>query len=193
MADCEGIYKMRERIEPLALAESIPNLTAADLAGLEKIQDGIEEAGNIDVFLSLDRALHLATYSGCPIAQLTAAVQRYWNTTQHYRRAFVDIIDDEGRNLISSEHRLIINAVKFAEIADAERYLAAHIRRTRKTLATHPQILSTRPTTWYSRTAAGQGDGEAEEGEGFHRSAPAQWCLTAPVPASKQLWTRGTR
>ncbi|MFJ6598662.1 GntR family transcriptional regulator [Streptomyces violaceusniger] len=100
MAECEGIYKMRDRLEHLALAESIPHLTGADVLKLEEIQDGIERTTDVDVFLSLDRELHLATCAGCPIQQLTTMVQRYRNTTQHYRRAFARIIDDAGWKVI---------------------------------------------------------------------------------------------
>lgn len=146
MAECEGVYKMRERLEPLALVESIPNLTGADVVKLEEIQNEIERTTDADVFLGLDRELHLATYVGCPIEQLTTTVQRFWNTTQHYRRAFARIIDDAGWKIIYCEHHLIINAIKRADTADAERYLAGHIRRTRKTLATHPELFPPHPS-----------------------------------------------
>ena len=140
MAECEGIYKIRERVEPLALAESIPNLTPTAVARLEKIQEEIEESWDVDRFLSLDRELHLATYAGCRIEQLSSMVHRFWNTTQHHRRAYAHLIDSSGQKIINFEHSLIIDAIKRADTTDAERFLAGHIRRTRRALSNHPEL-----------------------------------------------------
>ncbi|TDD52765.1 GntR family transcriptional regulator [Saccharopolyspora elongata] len=142
MNECEGIYKIRERIEPLALSESVPNLTAGDIARMERIQDEIEDNTDVDRFLLLDRELHLATYAGCGNRELTAMVHRFWNTTQHYRRAYARVIDSAGNQLINFEHRLIIEAVKRADTVDAERFLTGHIRRTRLELAKHPELFA---------------------------------------------------
>ena len=81
---------MRERLEPLALAESLPQLTDDDdSSGSRTLQEQIEADADLDRFLELDREFHLLTYSGCHIEQLNAIVDRLWNSTQHYRRAFV--------------------------------------------------------------------------------------------------------
>ncbi|RKT87026.1 DNA-binding transcriptional regulator, GntR family [Saccharopolyspora antimicrobica] len=140
--ECEGVYKIRERIEPLALAESIPNLTPEDIAHLERLQAEIEDNTDVDRFLRLDRELHLATYAGCHNRELTSMVHRFWNTTQHYRRAYARVIDSAGQQLINFEHRLIIEAVKRADTVDAERFLTGHIRRTRLELAKHPELFA---------------------------------------------------
>ncbi|MEU6602553.1 GntR family transcriptional regulator [Streptomyces flaveolus] len=142
MTECENIYKIRERLEPLALAESIPHLSVAQIAQLEEIQDEIEAGTDVDRFLSLDRELHLSTYAGCPNEQLTSMIRRFWNTTQHYRRAYTHLVFPAGRELIDYEHRLIIAAIKQADVVDAERFLAAHIRRTRLALSHHPELFT---------------------------------------------------
>ncbi|WP_046469247.1 GntR family transcriptional regulator [Allosalinactinospora lopnorensis] len=142
LSECDGVYKIRERVEPLALAESIPRLTPAAVERLEQIQQEIEGSDDIDRFLSLDKELHLATYAGCRIDQLNTMIDRFWNSTQHYRRAFARIIDTSGWQLIYAEHRLIIEAVKRADTIDAERFLTGHIRRTRLELSKHPELFS---------------------------------------------------
>ncbi|WP_223166812.1 GntR family transcriptional regulator [Nonomuraea sp. SYSU D8015] len=91
------IYQMRERLEPLALAESIPHLTAGDHRRLALIQDEIEANTDIGEFLALDREFHLLSYSGCAIEQLSAMVVRMWNATQHYRRAFMRLTGPSRR------------------------------------------------------------------------------------------------
>ncbi len=69
-------------------------------------------------------------------------VTRLWNSTQHYRRAYVAL---GGRNrmwVVNSEHRLILDAVVRRDEADAERFLEGHIRRTRIELGHHPEVFA---------------------------------------------------
>lgn len=141
LAECQAVYKIRERIEPLALSESIPNLTDADIEELERIQSEIESfSGDLARFLALDRELHLLTYSGCRIQQLNAMVHRFWNTTQHYRRAFVRLAGPGQEWIVNAEHGLLLEAIKNRDVTEAERILTGHIRRTRVQLAQHPEL-----------------------------------------------------
>ena len=134
------IYQMRERLEPLALSQSIPHLTAGDMRSLEQIQDSIEINSDVRGFLQLDREFHLLTYSGCHFDQLTSMVTRLWNSTQHYRRAFVSRSGPGRMWVINSEHRLLLDAIQRHDTTDADRYLSGHIRRTRVELAKHPEV-----------------------------------------------------
>jgi DNA-binding GntR family transcriptional regulator len=138
--EVDVIYQMRERLEPLALAESTPLLTQDDLAELERIQQQIESDTDLGRFLELDRAFHLLSYSACRIDPLSSMVLRLWNSTQHYRRAYVSISGPGRRWVINAEHRLLLDAVQRRDVTDAERYLSGHIRRTRVELARHPEI-----------------------------------------------------
>ncbi|MDX6243641.1 MAG: hypothetical protein QOE76_1364 [Frankiales bacterium] len=138
--EVDVIYQMRERLEPLALTESIPGLTDADLRELEQIQQLIESDTDLGRFLELDRAFHLLTYSACRIDQLSSMVVRLWNSTQHYRRAYVSISGPGRRWVINAEHRLLLDSIERRDATDAERYLSGHIRRTRIELARHPEI-----------------------------------------------------
>ena len=47
MHELDVIYQMRERLEPLALSESIPHLSDADLARLTQLQGEIEEDADV--------------------------------------------------------------------------------------------------------------------------------------------------
>jgi DNA-binding GntR family transcriptional regulator len=134
------IYQMRERLEPLALSQSIPHLTTKDVRRLEHIQDTIEAGSEVRGFLQLDREFHLLSYSGCHFDQLTSMVTRLWNSTQHYRRAFVASSGPGRMWVINSEHRLLLDAIQRHDTTDAERYLSGHIRRTRVELAKHPEV-----------------------------------------------------
>ncbi len=141
LAEYQAVYKIRERIEPLALAESIPNLTDSDIDELERIQSEIASLhGDVARFLTLDRELHLLSYSGCRIHQLNLMVHRFWNTTQHYRRAFVRLVGPGQAWIMNSEHDLLIHAIRERDVIEAERVLTSHIRRTRVQLAQHPEL-----------------------------------------------------
>jgi DNA-binding GntR family transcriptional regulator len=136
---------MRERLEPLALTESIPNLDRSDLERLAEVQARIEANTEVGAFLALDREFHLLTYSGCDIDQLTSMVRRLWNSTQHYRRAFVSLSGPGRMWVVNAEHRLLLDAIERRDPVDAERYLSGHIRRTRIELDKHPEVFERRP------------------------------------------------
>ena len=140
--EVEVIYRMRERLEPLALVESMTQLTVEDLQRLEEVQRQIEENDDVEKFLDLDREFHMLTYSGCTIDPLNSMVKRLWNSTQHYRRAYVALGGRARMWVVNSEHRLILDAVARQDAADAERYLEGHIRRTRIELGHHPGVFA---------------------------------------------------
>jgi DNA-binding GntR family transcriptional regulator len=140
--EVDVIYQMRERLEPLALSESIPHLSDDDIRAIDETQRRIEENDDLGRFLALDREFHLLSYTGCPISQLMGIVTRLWNSTQHYRRAFVSMGGPERMWVVHAEHRLILDALERRDALDAERYLSGHIRRTRVALAQHPEIFA---------------------------------------------------
>ena len=138
--ELDTVYEMRERIETLALRLSLPHLTAEQEAGLYRIQEEIEVNDDVGRFLQLDRRFHLGTYAGCPSGELLTTVTRLWNSTQHFRRAFMVIGGADRRWFVNAEHRLLLDAITRRDSVDCERYLAGHIRRTRMRLAEHPEI-----------------------------------------------------
>src|ERR671921_609776 len=122
MHEVDVMYRMREQLEPVALAESLPELDDSDLQELLVIQDEIEDDTDVGAFLELDRKFHLLTYSGCRIEQLNTAVHRLWNSTQHYRRAFVQLSGPSRMWVVNAEHRLLIDAIFRRDEVDAGRF-----------------------------------------------------------------------
>jgi DNA-binding GntR family transcriptional regulator len=141
MHEVDVIYRMREQLEQLAIGESVPHLTVADLAELERIQADIEANDDVATFLELDREFHLLSYTGCAIEQLTSSVVRLWNSTAHHRRTFVRLSGPGRQWVINAEHRLLLDAVARRDVTDAQRFVAGHIRRTRIELGRHPEII----------------------------------------------------
>ena len=140
VAELLEIYKIRERIEPLALAESIPQMTDDDIAALERANQEIERTVDSDVFLGLDREFHLSSYRAAKLPLLKDLVERFWNTTQHYRRAYTKMVWQRGNWVINYEHRLLMEAIKRRDVTDAGQILMMHIRRTRQELANHTEL-----------------------------------------------------
>jgi DNA-binding GntR family transcriptional regulator len=131
LAEFEEMYQIRERIEPLMLRLSIPNLTSKLIKELEETLEKLSNAKTVEQFLKLDREFHLLTYEGAITTFLGEIVQRMWNTTQPYRRLYSKILEQENFNSAHLEHTLLMNAIKRADLDDAERILFGHIRRTR--------------------------------------------------------------
>jgi len=142
MADLTLLYEMRERLEPLALVESVPRLNDATIVRLRDLQERIAADTQLTDFLALDREFHMLTYSGCTSVHLLGIVRRFWNTSQHYRRAFMSISGPQRLWVVNAEHGLLLDAIERRDIADAERYLVGHIRRTRIELSRHPEVFA---------------------------------------------------
>lgn len=134
----DQIYRLREQVEALAIQESIPHLTAEQLARLRELAAAAARATTSEEFLALDREFHLLTYAGASFPLLHELVLRFWNSTQHYRRAWVRA---RGENdwATDAEHRLIIDAIERRDLPGAGSLVAGHIRRTRLALAAQPE------------------------------------------------------
>jgi DNA-binding GntR family transcriptional regulator len=141
------IYKIREALEPLAIAESTMQLTLEQLDRVEQLADEIEMAEEFRQWLDLDRRFHLLTYQGAAMPRLLKMIDGFWNSTQHYRRAFYSTLEAQRPSEFSAstpashlEHRLLVDALKRRDSDDASSILRSHIRRTRTTLAQHQEL-----------------------------------------------------
>ena len=142
LTECEEMYQIRERVEPLLLNTSMPNLTEESLVRLAILAQEMEANRDVETFLRLDREFHLLSYSGASTALLGDMVQRLWNTTQHYRRAYTRLLATNGFKTAHYEHHLLLAAITRGDAEDAERILYGHIRRTRLELAKHPEVFA---------------------------------------------------
>jgi DNA-binding GntR family transcriptional regulator len=131
MQECIEVYKIRERLEPLAISEAVANMSDDDVAVLEDLVTRMEQSPDTEEFLRLDREFHLASYRAAGMQQLYGIVERFWNTTQHYRRAFTKLLGQEGSWITRSEHRLILDALRRRDAEGAGHLVFEHIRRTR--------------------------------------------------------------
>lgn len=140
-AELDEIYRIRERLEPLAIAQSAPRLTDAQLDGLGDYIEQMEACADVEdpsLWVDLDRRFHLATYAGARMPRLTDMIEGLWNATQQYRRAYTRL--PERFAMAHQEHRLILEALQRRDALNAEMLSLLHIRRTRLTLDEHAEL-----------------------------------------------------
>lgn len=142
LEEVDTYYQMRERLEPLTLIESMSRMTDNQVDHMRRLQEEIEANTDVSRFLALDRDFHMTSYEACPHVQLLATTVRLWNSTQHYRRAFMLLAGPQRTTLVNAEHRLLLDAVQRRDVVDAERFLVGHIRRTRVELMQHPELFT---------------------------------------------------
>jgi len=142
LAECEEMYQLRERIEPLLLRLSIAHISDETISKLQELASDMEATSDVEKFLKLDREFHLLSYSGAETVLVGEMVNRLWNTTQHYRRAYSQMMAASSFKPAHYEHHLLLAALKKRDPDDAERILFGHIRRTRLELAQHPDVFN---------------------------------------------------
>lgn len=142
LAECEEMYQLRERVEPLLLRLSIAHISEETISQLQELASEMEATKDVEKFLKLDREFHLLSYSGAETVLVGEMVNRLWNTTQHYRRAYSQMMAASSFKPAHYEHHLLLSALKKRDAEDAERILYGHIRRTRLELAQHPGVFN---------------------------------------------------
>lgn len=140
-AEHAELYRIREELEPLALAESTPHLSDEALANLRALKLQIERSRDPGVWLVLDRQFHLASYAAAPMSRLLKMIEGFWNTTQQYRRVYYSMVaaewspEEPTLPMTHIDHCLLLDALERRDASDASSMMRAHIRRTRLTLA----------------------------------------------------------
>lgn len=130
--DMEISYRIREQLEPMLLAESIPKLIDDDFEMMQSIKDKLDAVQDVDEYLPLSRDFHWTAFSRHEAPLLAQIVERLWETTQSYRRAYAKLAlqDAERMAIMRRERDLLFGSIKRREIDLAPRMLALHIRRT---------------------------------------------------------------
>lgn len=137
------IYKIRERLEPLAFSESVEHLTDDQRADILHLLEVLEAAtGDPNAYLEGDRRFHLACYLGVRTPRLLRMIVEFWNTTQRYRRILIATFDDNDYILNNYEHRLIADAAIGGNARRGEDLIRMHIERSRLRLSQHRDLFN---------------------------------------------------
>lgn len=143
-AECVELYRVREQLEPLLLTDSVPNLSES---AIDEIADVLAELEAVDVlavddYLELDSRFHLLSYSGSKMESVRSSVERLLQMTHFYRRAYHDLVQaGESRSwILEYDHRLIFDAIRRGDSAEAGIVMGLHTRRARIALQERPEI-----------------------------------------------------
>lgn len=141
--DMELSYRIRELLEPMLLAESIPNLTDAHFAKMRDVKARLEAVADVDAYMPLAQEFHWISFSGHQAPLLMQIVERLWDTTHHYRRVYAELAlrNAELMEVMRAERDLLFGAIMRREVDLAPRMLSAHIRRTHIGLLEHGELL----------------------------------------------------
>lgn len=139
--ECVEIYKIRERLEPLAISESAGRLTD------EQIEHATVLARNVaditherDRWLAGDREFYLACYAGLTTQRLIRMIENFWNTTQRYRRVLLTTFTETDFEVVAAERGLILDALANRNARAAEDLIRAGIERSRLRLERRPDL-----------------------------------------------------
>jgi DNA-binding GntR family transcriptional regulator len=143
LRDMELSYRIRELLEPMLLAESIPHLTDADFAVMREVKAKLEKVADADAYMPLARDFHWAAFGRHQAPLLAQIVERLWDTTHHYRRIYAELAlrNAELMDVMRAERDLLFGAIVRREVDLAPRILSAHIRRTHIGLLEHSELL----------------------------------------------------
>lgn len=140
LAECQETYLIRERLEPLVLGLAVEHIDDMTMDKLGELATQMESCTAVEDFVDLDRQFHLLSFQAARMPTLLEMVERLWNTTQHYRRAYVEMVGTEGLQETHLEHRLLVAALQRRDARSAEELLGMHVRKTRISLQDHPEI-----------------------------------------------------
>lgn len=139
--ECMEIYRIRERLEPLAFGESVLHIEDDAIDDLAEHERKIESlTHNHARWIEADRDFHIACYQSSGLPRLLRAIQTYWNTTQQYRRIVLTTFSDDDFACYQGEHRLMIDAMRSRNARAGEDVARMHLERSRLRLAAHPEL-----------------------------------------------------
>ncbi len=142
LADMKLSYRIRAMLEPMLLAGSIPNLTDDAIEEMAAIKARLEAYTDLDEYLMLARQFHWKAFSGADMPLLAQIVERLWDTTQSYRRAYARLArqDEERAATLHAERDLLFRAIQRREIEVATGMLALHIEHTALSLESYGHL-----------------------------------------------------
>ncbi len=139
--ECVELYKIRERLEPLAFSESVRNIAEEQIANAAVLCRQIETlTGDAAAWIDADRRFHLATYAALPATRLRRTVEDFWNVTQQYRRIVVATFTESDFISFQAEHSLIVDAMRTRNLRAGEDLVRMAIERARLRLEDNRQL-----------------------------------------------------
>jgi len=127
LSDLIEVYRIREILEAEAVSIAVPQMTAEDIHRLEEAERDVRAAADIaDVvaMTSANRRLHFAILDACALPRLVWLIRLLWDATEVYRSVYYN--EAHNREMVDSEHRALVAAVKAGDATAALMVLTEH-------------------------------------------------------------------
>ena len=127
LSDLIEVYRIREILEAEAVSIAVPQMTAEDIHRLEEAERDVRAAADIaDVvaMTSANRRLHFAILDACALPRLVWLIRLLWDATEVYRSVYYN--EAHNREMVDSEHRALVAAVKAGDATAALVVLTEH-------------------------------------------------------------------
>lgn len=162
LRDLEASFDVREKVEPLLLADSLDNFDEDDIAYLHDALVRAEAASELGESMLLFRDYHSASYRRHTSPFLAQIVARVWDTTHSYRLCYLRRFIANGEKRADNageqsagprlavsdrlahglEYRLHFEAIARGDVEGAQAALILHIRRIRHRVLSTAQALA---------------------------------------------------
>ncbi len=142
-AELIEVYLLRETIEPMMAAAAARRITEEEVAEIREIDGRSAPAVKTDdvpAYLDIDRDFHTAVLAAARMPRAMAVVQGLRQTAERYRWRYSSLISSLNRS--AAEHEMLTDALERRAPEDASAIYRIHIRRTRTTLAAHPELFA---------------------------------------------------
>lgn len=133
LEEADEIFELRALLDEYAGRRAARNATAADVAALQKLVDGMESAagrGEVDEYFSLNLEFHERIIELAGNAKLARLYRRLVNELHLYRRASLGAAGNLPVSV--AEHRAIIDRIAAHQPAAAGRLLHDHVLHSRE-------------------------------------------------------------
>lgn len=117
---------MRLALEPVALRQSVPNLTESQIRRAEELRKICDNAEDVQTWEAANRGFHLATIAACDMPRLIGEID---NLQLLSARHFLQQSADRWRKREDLEHRAIMGAIRNRDPEGAVLVLQRHISR----------------------------------------------------------------
>nr|WP_303626366.1 GntR family transcriptional regulator [Roseovarius sp. M141] len=117
---------MRRALEPVALLQSVPKLTAAQISKAETVQAQCDAAETAFAWEEANRMFHMAIIAGCNMPRLTEEIN---NLQLLHARHFFAKYADRWKPRSEPDHHAIIAAIHDRDAPRADAILRRHLTR----------------------------------------------------------------
>lgn len=127
--EVEKIFKIREKLETLALAWAIESIDDKAVSQLVGILDAMDQAAmDQGKWRELNREFHLHIYSFAHSDQLVSMIQNLWSSIEPYMNLYTAEV--ESLELARVQHRAIVDRLAEGDLDGATRLVQDHLQHT---------------------------------------------------------------